>query len=114
MIIPSEPVTLLSGVLTFPTNNRTIIKKYIDNNRDVFYGYLLSHLTSAIDNGESSITLFQFEDGSRVTEINRDQFQEQLTMMMNWYVSVENYESAGECRDLIRRLVVNTVLDQSM
>lgn len=60
------------------------------------------------------VRIFKFNNPNKVAEINRDKYESQLNAMMKWFVEVEDYESASECRDLIRQIAVNNVVDQSM
>lgn len=61
-----------------------------------------------------NIVIFHFNNPQKIATIDSEKYQSQLTTMMDWFVATEDYESAGECRDLIRQLTINNVVDQSM
>lgn len=102
-------------LVVLPFEDPQLLSHFTETNREVVYKYLLKRLKKAIHQNMDSVTIFQFNTPNRIAEIGRDKYQSQLDTMMGWFVETEDYESAGECRDLIHHLTVNNnVVDQSM
>jgi hypothetical protein len=100
-------------LVVLPFDDPQLLSHFAETNREVVYKYLLKRLKKAIHHNMDGVRIFQFNNPNKVAEIGRDKYQSQLDTMMTWFVETEDYESAGECRDLIRQLTTNNV-DQSM
>lgn len=100
--------------MVLPFDDPQLLSHFAETNREVVYKYLLKRLKKAIHQNMDGVRIFQFNNPNKVAEINRDKYESQLDTMMRWFVETEDYESAGECRDLIRKITKKNVVDQSM
>jgi hypothetical protein len=101
-------------LVVLPFDDPQLLSHFAETNREVVYKYLLKRLKKAIHQNMDGVRIFQFNNPNKVAEINRDKYESQLDTMMRWFVETEDYESAGECRDLIRKITKKNVVDQSM
>jgi len=100
-------------IVVLPFNDPQLLSHFSETNREVVYKYLLKRLRKAVKFNMDGIVIFRFNNPQKIASIGRDKYESQLNTMMDWFVETEDYESAGECRDLIRQLTTNKV-DQSM
>jgi len=105
---PNEKLVVL------PFDDPQLLAHFADHHKDVVYKYLLKRITKAIKLNWSEVTIFQFGSSQKIAQIGRAKFEAQLTVMMDWFVSTEHYELAGNCRDLIKSLNSVDVVDQTM
>jgi len=101
-------------LVVLPFDDPQLLAHFADHHKDVVYKYLLKRITKAIKLNWSEVTIFQFGSSQKIAQIGRAKFEAQLTVMMDWFVSTEHYELAGNCRDLIKSLNSVDVVDQTM
>lgn len=111
--LPSNTLSIPKNVVVLPFEDPQLLAHFAETNRSVVYKYLLKRLKTAIHSNMDSITIFQFSS-QKSAEIEKSKYDSQLNIMMKWFVETEDYESAGKCRDLLRHLAINIVVDQSM
>lgn len=91
-------------IIVLPFNDPAKLLEFVETNRDMVYRYILSRFQQATKNNKTSIMLFQFGSSKKFAQITSDKRETQLSKMLEFFVSKEDYDSAIQCRDLIRGL----------
>lgn len=78
----------------------------LNNYTDVFFKFVLRRLTTAINQQRPTANLFYYGPNKLAT-IPKQKFEEQLTTLIDHYVALEDYESAGKCKVLIEKHKMN-------
>ena len=99
--------SLNNDVPTLPMSSPTLIQKFITENRGVVYVYLLKMLKKAIRKDWPKVDLFRLGDTPFIAKIERKDYTSTLTDLMNYFTSIEDYEKATQCRDLINASIIN-------
>lgn len=93
-----------NNIIVLPFDDPTLLAEFTNKNRSLIFTYILGRLTHAINQDWSAVTLFQFANSKKLAEIKRTFYKDQLDVLMDWFVNVEDYESATECRELLKQL----------
>lgn len=85
-----------------------------DEHKDIIYKFTVRQIYDAIINDKEYAMIFFMGDTNVNTAIHRDFFVNNLKLAMTYFVSVENYEWASICKDVISlfdKHVVNKFID---
>ncbi len=99
-------IRLIRGerIIILPFDDPKMLAPFAEANQDMVYRYMLTRFQSAFKYKKSTVVLFQFGNTKKIAQITSDKFETQLTKMLEFFVKIEDYESATQCRDLIRGL----------
>lgn len=99
-------------ITSLPFDNHEQLLRLTEKNQSIVFKYLLTKIEHAIKSNKDSINVFYFEPIKDMASISKRNYEHQLEIIMNHYVQHEDYETAVNCRDLIRQLKVNDAVDQ--
>lgn len=95
-----EEVVPLLHVL--PVDSFESILKMDVVDRNIIYTYIFRRLRNLIESNDLNTDLcaFQFSSGQKAV-IPKEQYEERLNQLSEFFIKVENYELAAECRDAL-------------
>jgi hypothetical protein len=91
-------------IVVLPFEDPDKLTQFVDIHKTTIYKYMLSRFESAIRHKRKSTFLFQFGNTKKYAQVYPDKYESQLNKMLDFFVGIEDYESATKCRDLIRGL----------
>ncbi len=77
------------------------------------YQYLIKKIKGSLDNKQDRAVIFTFENSNIKKEIVKSRFKIVLTNAMNHFVSMEEYENAAKCRDILNRIKIEDIIEDS-
>ena len=86
------------------------IKEYIVNNRNTIYPWLYDTMKFSIEKKLEEVAILRFQDTKIYATIQSKDFTNFLEVILQYYVSVEEYEICAEIRDLIADMKVKELL----
>jgi hypothetical protein len=98
--------------VVLPFDSPFDLETLTEGNRELIFKFVLKRLQRAIQNNLPVANLFQLGSSHKMVQVSKKNFETQLTSLMDWFVKTEDYESASNCRDLIRQIKVNDAVDQ--
>ncbi len=101
---PSIRIIRGERIVVLPFDDPAMLVPFAEANKQMVYVYMLFRFVTALKKKKSSVILFQFGNTKKIAQITPDKFEAQLTKMLNFFVKTEDYESATQCRDLLRGL----------
>ena len=103
---PNNPVPSL------PLKSPHVLSQFIEENRDLVYSYLLKMLNKAIKHNWLKVDLFRLGNTPFVAKIERKDYENTLNDLLSFFVSVEKYERANDCKKLIQKHKLNLLLEE--
>jgi hypothetical protein len=102
----SATTRMLGGhhIIVLPFDNPQLMPSFTENNKHLVYHYVLKKMKRAIRNKMETLPLFQFGNTDKVAQLTKPGYEHHLKLMMEYFVKIEDYESATVCRDLIQQL----------
>ena len=91
-------------VIVLPFDDPHMMPSFTENNKHLVYYYVLKKMKRAVRNKLDTLPLFQFGNSDKVAQLTRPGYEHHLKLMMEYFVKIEDYESATICRDLIQQL----------
>lgn len=101
-VIPS--IKYLNGerIVTLPFDDPMKLPLFINDHKEMVYRYVLKRFLMSMKNNKKTVVLFQFGNSKKVAQIKEESYKLQLTRMLEFFVEIEDYESATQCRDLLQ------------
>jgi hypothetical protein len=92
-------------IIVLPFDDPLDLSSFIEQHKDMVYRYMLKRFEHALHRKKTSVILFQFGNTKKIARVKSTGYNLQLTKMLEFFVGIEDYESATLCRDLIRGLM---------
>lgn len=89
-------------IVVLPFDNPDLLAPFAEEHQDMVYRYMLTRFRQAFEYKKPSVMLFQFGSSTKIAQITADKYKSQLGKMLDFFVKIEDYEAAGQCRDLIQ------------
>lgn len=89
-------------IVVLPFEDPAKLTDFVNSHKNMVYCYMLRRFEIALQNKRKSVVLFQLGNSTKVAELKPDNYRLQLSKMLTFFVGIEDYESAGRCRDLIK------------
>lgn len=98
-------------VLVLPTNSYEFVIEFCDNNKDFVYKFMLPLLKHGIDNNLDTIEYFRIGNTEMIMTVDKSDIRNSLMDLMEYFIEVEEYELAGECKAYLIKHIISTLLD---
>ena len=98
-----EPITL-------PTASLGLIKKFLQENRDLMYKYIVKSIKRGATAKADHVDLFRFGETKYVAACRASEFPVVLKQALKYFVETEMYEEAAACRDLLTEVVIEDII----
>lgn len=99
-------------VIVLPIEDSLFVP-FVKKFSNVVYKFVLRRLKMAISNNLNSIDLFQLKKSGNLARVSQHNYEKELNVMMNYFIKTEEYEYAGVCRDLIKKIKSNETVNKS-
>jgi hypothetical protein len=90
----------------FHEESSPAVKEYLETNADRIYPWILSIIKQAVDENLDEVAIIKFTDTKLFATIQRSEYTDLLTKIMDHFVEKEEYEQCAEIRDLIITLSI--------
>lgn len=85
----------------FHEESSPAVKEYLETNADRIYPWILTILKQAVDEGLDEVAIIKFTDTKMFATIQRNEYKDLLSKIMEHFVEKEEYEQCITIRDLI-------------
>ena len=96
-----------------PMESAQKLKTFVDENKSLVYDYMLRKLRGAIRQNRPEVLIFVLGDSSLHAKIKKNEYEDTIQMMIQYFLKAEEYEKIIQCKELLQRLYVNRVIDES-
>lgn len=97
-------------MIVIPLTSPKVLNGFFEHKRDVVYRYMLRQIDKHIETDIKRIDLFTFADTGITTALMRDDFQRVATDALNYFIELEDYDSANYARKVLDKLSVHQFL----
>jgi hypothetical protein len=91
----------------FHDESSPAVKEYIETNADRIYPWILTIIKQAVDEDLNEVAIIKFTDTKMFATIQRNEYTELLTKIMEHFIEKEEYEQCAQIRDLITTLSIS-------
>lgn len=98
-------------LVVLPTNSFAVLQEFISKHEDLQYKFLLKNIKYAIENNMPAIDLFRMGATPVVSRVEHSNYKTQLGKMQQYFIGSEEYEFAGQCKELMSKLEITELLD---
>lgn len=91
----------------FHEESSPAVKEYIETNADRIYPWILTIIKQAVDENLDEVAIIKFTDTKMFATIQRNEYTELLTKIMEHFIEKEEYEQCAQIRDLITTLSIS-------
>jgi hypothetical protein len=85
----------------FHEESSPAVKEYLETNADRIYPWILTIIKQAVDENLDEVAIIKFTDTKMFATIQRNEYTELLTKIMEHFIEKEEYEQCAQIRDLI-------------
>lgn len=84
-----------------PFDDPRKLTQFAEIHPDLVYRYMLRRLTKAVKRDMPLVQLFRYGTSNRIALIKQSSYITQLRAILAFFVSIEDYETAGTCHEII-------------
>jgi hypothetical protein len=101
-------------MLQLPPNKPfPVIQKFLQDNEQIVYWYMVLSISNAIKNNEDKTNLFSFGGHSEnIAVVKKMDYEKVLSDAINIFAKNEEYEHAAFARDLLQKWKIEQVLNE--
>jgi protein-arginine kinase activator protein McsA len=96
-------------MIKLPNKSISQFEKFISADPKTFYTFTLKKIGKAIDENKKDVILMILES-NKIASVKREHFPKGLEKALEYFVEVEDYESATLCRDYLNKLKIEEVI----
>jgi uncharacterized Fe-S center protein len=90
----------------FHEESSPAVKEYLETNADRIYPWILTIIKQAVDENLDEVAIIKFTDTKMFATIQRNEYTDLLTKIMEHFIEKEEYEQCAQIRDLITTLSI--------
>jgi hypothetical protein len=100
-------------MLQLPDKPFPIIQKFLQENEQMVYWYMVLSISNAIKKNEDKTNLFSFGgQNENIAVVRRTDYEKVLSDAINIFAKSEEYEHAAFARDLLQQWKIEQVLNE--
>lgn len=99
-----------SPLLILPTNSIPTVHHFMNNNKNLMYGFLFKEMRKAVKGDWPFIELFRVGSTPLVAKIESADYEKSILDMQNYFAQTEDFKKAAFCTKLLDRNRVNQEL----
>lgn len=88
----------------FDENSSPAVKEYLETNAERIYPWILTILQQALDDNLDEVAIIKFTDTKMFATIQRSEYKDLLSKIMEYFIEKEKYEQCAIIRDMIFQL----------
>lgn len=88
----------------FHEESSPAVKEYLETNAERIYPWILTILQQALDDNLDEVAIIKFTDTKMFATIQRSEYKDLLSKIMEYFVEKEKYEQCATIRDMIIQL----------
>jgi hypothetical protein len=88
----------------FHEESSPAVKEYLETNAERIYPWILTILQQALDDNLDEVAIIKFTDTKMFATIQRSEYKDLLSKIMEYFVEKEKYEQCATIRDMIIEL----------
>jgi hypothetical protein len=100
-------------MLELPDKSPAVWNKFFKENKSLVYRYVLKQVKSAIENDLPKIELFKFKNSGKINMVYQKDYVFVLEEALKSFIQTEDYEYAGQAKNLINTYYINTLIKES-
>lgn len=108
-VIPQER----SAQMRLPIDDPDALRKFVDSRPDVAAEFFLKKIKCAISKKQDEAYLFHLGESGKYVVIRQKDYYGLLGELKTHYIQQEQYETAKVCQDLMTKLNVDKLIDET-